>query len=78
MSDCCGGRVTDAFIVQDCGFLEQLQCRDQIMADRGFKSQDKVAFYKCTLATPPSKHTNIPMNATDVHKTSTIANVKTY
>ena len=48
------------------------------MADRGFKIQDKLAFYKCTLATPPSKHTNIPMNATDVHKTSTIANIKTY
>ena len=48
------------------------------MADRGFKIQHMLAFYQCTLAISPSKHTNIDMTATDVHKTSRTANVRIY
>ena len=78
LSDCYGGRATDVFIVRDSGFLQKLQPRDQVMADRGFKIQDMLAFYQCTLATPPSKHTNIQMTATNIQKTSRIANVRIY
>ena len=61
LSDCYGGRATDVFIVQDYGFLQGLQPKDQVMADRGFKIHDMLAFHQCTLAIPPSKtykHTN--------------------
>ena len=43
------------------------------MADRGFKSQDMLAFYQCT-----SKHTIMEMTATDLHKTSRTANLTIY
>ena len=48
------------------------------MADRGFKIQDTLSFHQCTLAIPPSKHTNLQMRKTDVIKTSKIANVRIY
>ena len=78
LSDCYGGRATDVYIVNDCGFLRQLQPNDQVMADRGFKIRDTLAFYQCTLAIPPSKHTNLQMTKKDVNKTSKIANVRIY
>ena len=52
-------RATDVFIVHDRGFLQGLQRKDQVMADRGFKIYDMLAFHQCTLAIPPSKYTNI-------------------
>ena len=45
LSDCYGGRATDVFIVQDCGFLQGLQSKDQVMTDRGFKIHDMLAFH---------------------------------
>ena len=35
-------------------------------------------FYQCSLAIPPSKHTNLQMTKHDVHSTSKIANVRIY
>ena len=78
LSDCYGGRATDLFMVHDCGFLKYLQPRDQVMADRGFKIKDTLAFHQCTLAIPPSKHNNLQMSKEDVAKTSKIANVRIY
>ena len=37
LSDVYGGRASDLFIVQDCGFVNYLQPHDQVMVDRGFK-----------------------------------------
>ena len=48
------------------------------MADRGFKIQDELAFYQCSLAIPPSKHTNFQMTQAAVKETSKIANVRIY
>ena len=48
------------------------------MAERGFKIQDMLAIYKCTIAIPPSKHANIQVTPTDVDKTSRTANVRIY
>ena len=36
VSDCYGGRASDRFIIEDCGFLSKLRPGDQVMADRGF------------------------------------------
>ena len=78
LSDYYGGRTTDVFIVRDSGFLQKLQPRDQVMSDRGFKIHDMLAFYQCTLAIRPSKHTNIQMTTTNIQKTSRIENVRIY
>ena len=48
------------------------------MANRGFKISDLLAFYQCSLTTPPSKHTNLQMSAKDVWGTSKVANVRIY
>ena len=37
-----------------------------------------LVFCQCTLAIPPSKHTDIQMTATNIQKTSRIANVTIY
>ena len=78
VSDCYGGRASDLFIVKDSGFLKLLQPGDQVMADRGFKIQDILVLYQCSLAIPPSKHNNLQMSKEDVQKTSRIANVRIY
>ena len=37
-----------------------------------------LVFCQCTLAIPPSKHTDIQMTATNIQKTSRIANARIY
>lgn len=78
ISDCYGGRASDKFIVEDSGFLKLLQPGDQVMADRGFKIEDLLAFYQCTLAIPPSCHSTLQMSEKDVRETSKIGNVRIY
>ena len=78
VSDCYGGRASDKFIVEDSGFLRKLTLGDQIMADRGFKIHDILAFWQCSLVIPPSEHTNIQMTSGNVKTTSKIANVRIY
>lgn len=64
--------------MQDSGFLNLLQPQDEEMAGRGFKIQKMLAFHQCTLAIPPSKHSNLYMTVKDVRGTSKIANVRIY
>ncbi|XP_065677382.1 uncharacterized protein LOC100200518 [Hydra vulgaris] len=78
LSNCYGGRASDVFIVKDCGILKFLQPGDQVIADRGFKIKELLAFYQCNLAIPPSKRTNLQMTSNDVRETSKIANVRIY
>ena len=54
------------FLLSGSGFLQKLQPRDQVMADRGFKIQGTLAFCQYTLAISPSKHTNIQMTAKNI------------
>ena len=78
LSECYGGRASDKFIVNDSNFLDFLRPGDQVMADRGFKIQDELAFHQCTLAIPPSKHNDLQMVSSAVQETSKIANVRIY
>ena len=75
ISDSYGGRVSDIFTVNNSGFSKFLQPGDQVMAEGGFKIQDILNFYQCTLCIPPSKHTNVQITKEDATKTSKIANV---
>jgi len=78
ISDSYGGKASDKFIVEDSGFLKLLQPGDQVMADRGFKIDELLAFYQCHLTSPPSSHTTLQMSRSDVRETSKIANVRIY
>ena len=78
VSDAYGGRASDKCIVESSDFLQLLQPGDAVMADRGFKIEDLLAFYQCTLARPPSTQKNLQLNEIDVAKTSRVANARIY
>ena len=78
VSDCYGGRATDKHIVENSSFLQFVQPNDQIMADRGFKIAEMLAFYQCSLAIPPSKCGELQMSKEQVKNTSQIANARIY
>ena len=78
VSDCYGGRATDIFITENCGFARGLLPNDQVMADRGFKIKDHLAYYQCTLTIPPSTHSNLQMGKDDVAQTSKVANLRIF
>ena len=48
------------------------------MADRGFKIEEMLAFYQCSLAIPPSKCGDLQMSKEQVKSTSRIANARIY
>ena len=73
-----GGRASDIHITKDSGFYRKLLPGDQIMADRGFKIKDTLAYYQCTLAIPPSTKSNMQLSKNAVSKTSLIANVRIF
>ncbi len=73
-----GGRCSDKFIVKSSGFLDMLRPGDELMANRGFKIEDALAFRQCTLAIPPSSDADKQMSAKNVKKTSRVANARIY
>uniref|UniRef100_UPI00358E209D uncharacterized protein isoform X1 n=1 Tax=Myxine glutinosa TaxID=7769 RepID=UPI00358E209D len=50
-----GGRTSDKHIVQKSGFLQNLLPGDIVLADRGFKIADDIAFYQAKLVIPDFK-----------------------
>ena len=44
-----GGRVSDKYITENCGYLYKLQPGDVVLADRGFNVQESVAYRGATL-----------------------------
>ena len=48
------------------------------MADRGFKIEEMLGFYQCTLTIPPSKCGELQMSEEQVKRTSRIANARIY
>ena len=52
VSRCWGGRVSDRYLTQKCGFLEKLQPGDLVLADRGFNIEEDLNFYGARLAIP--------------------------
>ena len=68
LSKCYGGRATDIFITEDSGFVKKLLPGDQVMADRGFKIRELLAYYQCSLAIPPSASSSLQMSKSVVSK----------
>ena len=48
VSNAYGGRTSDVHIVRNSNFLQFLEPRDEVMADRGFKIKTDLAMYQCT------------------------------
>ena len=68
-----GGRVSDKYITENCGYLYKLQPGDVVLADRGFNVQQSVAYRGATLNIPAFTKRKAQLPAVDVEET--LANV---
>ena len=52
LSEAWGGRTSDKFLTENCGFLEKLLPGDMVMADRGFTISESVGLKQAKLEIP--------------------------
>ena len=71
-----GGRASDKYIVNDCGFLDYLRPGDEIMADRGFTIDEELFVRKVKLTLPSFTKGKKQLSNSDVTSTRRIANVR--
>ena len=69
-----GGRASDRQIVEDSGFLNEIQEHEKVMADKGFNISDLLALKHADLVIPPGRRGAFQMPKKDVLKTKEIAN----
>lgn len=75
-SDAWGGRTSDKFLTENCGFLNKLVPGDLVMADRGFTIDECLALKRAQLAIPTFTKGKSQLDPIDVEKTRGIANVR--
>ena len=71
-----GGRVSDKYITENCGFLENLTQGDLVLADRGFTIHDSVGLYCAELKIPPFTKDKKQLSRMEVDWTREIAHVR--
>ena len=76
ISDAWGGRTSDKFLTENCGFLNKLVPGDLVMADRGFTIDECLALKRAQLAIPTFTKGKSQLDPIDVEKTRGIANVR--
>ena len=76
MSEAWGGRTSDKYLTENCGFLEHLLLRDMVMADRGFTIAENVGLKQAKVVIPAFTKGKSQLNPVDVEKTRGIANVR--
>ena len=76
VSEACGGRTSDKYLTENCGFLEFLVPGDMVMADRGFTISDSVGLKQAKLTIPAFTKRKSQLDAVDVERTRGIANVR--
>ena len=68
-----GGRVSDKYLTNHCGFLDNLVPGDLILADRGFDVADSVGLFNCTLKIPAFTRGKKQLDPVDVETTRALA-----
>ena len=76
VSEAWGGRTSDKFLTENCGFLNKLLPGDMVMADRGFTISESVGLKQAELAIPAFTKGKAQLDPIDVEKTRGIANVR--
>ena len=76
ISKCWGGRTSDRHIVQNSGFLDLIDPKDLVMADRGFTIQEDLLYKQASLLIPPSSSGKTQMCRENVLKTKKVANAR--
>ena len=76
VSEAWGGRVSDKFITENCGFLDKLLPGDMVMADWGFTITESVGLRNAKLVIPALTKGKSQLDPVDVEQTRDIANVR--
>ena len=76
VSDPWGGHVSDKYLTEHCGSLENLLPGDVVLADWGFDISDSVCMMQARLYIPAFTKGKDQLSAMEVHETKTIANVQ--
>ena len=76
LSTAWGGRVSDQKITKESGFLDLIEPRDLIMADRGFPIQEELLSRGASLLIPPASSGIEQMTKSNVDKTKNVANAR--
>ena len=77
VSDIWGGRVSDRYITEHCGFLDLVEAGDNIMADRGFNVEDLLVDRGAKLNIPPFRDEgSVQLTPAQIEKTRRIATLR--
>ena len=76
VSDTWGGRVSDKYITENCGFIDKLLPGDVVLADRGFNIAETVGMVQAELYQPAYTKGKEQLSALEVEETREIANVR--
>ena len=76
VSEAWGGRTSDKYPTENCGFLEFLVPGDMVMADRGFTISYSVGLKQAKLTIPAFTKGKSQLDPVDVERTRGIANVR--
>lgn len=76
ISEALGGRTSDKFLTENCGFLNLIVPGDVIPADRGFLIADSVEILKGHLEIPAFTRGKNQLDPVDIETTRKIANVR--
>ena len=78
VSEAYEGSISDRKLVEACGLLQKLEPGDEIMADKGFTSQDLLVPLGVRLNMPPFLQSNTQMPASDVFTTRKITRLRVH
>ena len=76
VSEAWGGRTSDKFVTENCGFMSKLLPGDLVLADRGFTIHEKIWFQHADLNIPAFTKGKEQLDPIDIEKTRKIANVR--
>ena len=76
VSEAWGGRTSDKFLTENCGFLDNLIPGDLVLADRGFTVHGSVQFRQAKLNIPAFTKGKDQLDPADVEQTRKIATVR--
>ena len=76
VSEAWGGRTSDKYLTENCGFLENLLPGDMVMADRGFTICESVGLKQAKLVIPAFTKGKSQLDPVDVERTRGIASVR--
>ena len=71
-----GGRTSDQKITRESGFLDLIDPKDVILADRGFTIQEDLLIRQATLFIPPPSSGLEQQTRADVMRTKKVANAR--